>query len=122
MVTVLNFGHILSIDALRALEEKCGAVDVRDIRVHLDMKAPLAPQVEAVVAGVELTPAEWTTRPILVVLPGMMIAASIVLAAICGRRGTFPSVIHLNRGDDGVFRLGEVIDLAEVRSTARLAR
>lgn len=124
MTIVLNFGHPLSADACEGIAEQVATdLDVRNVRVQLDPTVPLAPQVEdVVVQGAGLTAEEWATSPLLVVLPGMAVAAGLVLAAIHGRRGGFVPVVHLVRGQDGVFRLGEVISLAEARETARLAR
>lgn len=123
MTIVLNFAHLISSDAREGIAEQVGDdPDVRNVRVQLDPTAPLALQVEEVIAGVGLTPEEWATSSLLVVLPGMAVAAGLVLAAIHGRRGGFVPVVHLVRGDDGVFRLGEVVNLSEARETARLAR
>jgi hypothetical protein len=119
---VVNFAHPLSEVAQQQLRDQLGEIRIETVRVQLDMSAPLAPQVEALVAEARLTSEEWATSPILVVLPGLAVAASLVLTAIHGRRGCFPRVLHLDRMPDGVFQVGELIDLADARDTARQAR
>lgn len=119
---VFNFSHPLSQDAQAQLGERYGELEIRMVRVHLDMQSPLASQVAAIVDSCGLTPQEWQTKPFLVVLPGASIAAGLVLAEIHGRSGGFPLVASLVSGEDRVFRLAEVIDLSQVRNTARTRR
>lgn len=120
--TVLNFGHPLSDDAQRQLAEVVGEFESTQVRVHLDMIHPLARQVSAIVAGIPLSPEQWATVPLVVVLPGSSVAAALVLTEIHGRCGYFPRIATLVSGEDRVFRLGEILDLAAVRNAARQTR
>jgi hypothetical protein len=119
---VLNFSHPLSAEAVQQLTEKIGEFEARSIRVQLDMLQPLSAQVEQVADSVGFTPAEWQTQPFVVVLPGASVATGLLLAEIHGRSGGFPRIVSLVSGEDRVFRLGEVIDLTQVRNNARTRR
>ncbi len=123
MTYLINFGHPLSAEALTALESY-GVQEgtVIDIRVQLDMNAPLAPQMEKIADDIPFDQQRWATEPVLVCLPGASVAAGLILAIFHGRMGGFSRVISLNRGEDGIFRLAEVIDLQFVRNHARLSR
>lgn len=119
---VLNFAHPLSADTVEQLTDQFGEFETRMVRVQLDMLSPLPDQIRQVVDNAGLEPAEWQTRPFAVVLPGASIAAGVLLAEIHGRSGGFPLVVSLVSGEDRVFRLGEVIDLSQVRNDARTRR
>lgn len=119
---VLNFSHPLSPDAVSELELRFGELDVRSIRVQLDMSQPLTTQVVAVVDSVGFTPTEWQTTAFVVVLPGASIATGLLIAELHGRSGGFPRVVSLVSGEDRVFRVQEVIDLQDARNDARTRR
>ncbi len=93
--------------------------------VQLDEQQPLAPQLQRLVAGLGVSAADWQTRPLLVILPGYAPAAAGLLAAIHGRRGHFPTIVHIRRQAGSVptvYEAGEIIDLQAVRTTARNER
>lgn len=120
---LLNFGHPLSADTLEELKDHgVTPEEVQNIRVQLDMEQPLAPQISQIIDGIPRSPDQWATEPALVNLPGAAIAAGLVVAELHGRSGSFPRVLSLLRGEDGVFRLGQLIDLQSVRDEARKAR
>lgn len=119
---VLNFSHPLSTDAQAQLSERYGEFETRQIRVQLDMTAPMTPQVIALVETVGLTPDQWQTEQYLVVLPAVTVAAGILVSEVAGRSGTLPSVVSLVSGEDRVFRISEVIDLQQIRNEARKSR
>lgn len=119
---LVNCGHPLSDDAAAELASRIGEYDTVMVPVNLDVEAPLAEQVATAIADTGISSEDWQTRGIVVGLPGMSAAAGIVLAEVHGRSGSFPRVLHLVRGGDGVFRLGEIIDLMQVRGTARSSR
>lgn len=119
---LINCGHPLSGEAADELEAYIGAYDTVTVRVQLDVELPLAQQVTAAIDGAGLSSEDWQTRGFIVNLPGMSVATALVLAEINGRSGSHPRVLHLVRGEDGVFHLGEVLDLSMVRNTARQTR
>lgn len=119
---LINCGHPLSGDAAVELADRIGEYDTVTVSVHLDVEKPLAEQVATAIADAGISSEDWQTRGVVVALPGMSVAAGLVLAEVHGRSGSFPRVLHLVRGEDGVFRLGEIVDLMQVRSTARSSR
>lgn len=119
---VLNFGHPLSDAAQAELVESIGEFETVLARVSLDMDSPLEPQLVAVVEGMEVSSEAFQTRSLVVVLPGASVAAGIVLAMLHGRSGNWPKIMHLVRADDGVFHVGELVDLQRTRNTARTSR
>ncbi len=108
---------------MEQLREEYGAdLEVRDVHVQLDMDERLAPQIVSCADSAGLAAREWQTMPIIIVLPGMAIAAAAMVAELHGRMGYFPCVVKLLSGPDRVFVVGEVLDLADVRSKARQTR
>jgi hypothetical protein len=72
-----------------------------------------------------LTPEEWQTAPLLVVLPSLNYIAAIVLAELHGRMGYFPSVVRLRPVEDALpprYEVTEIINLQGVRDAARKKR
>lgn len=120
---VLNFAHPLSETATRQLSEALlnAPIDERRIPVQLDLTAPLAPQIVAAVDACDLDPTQWQLTPFLLNLPGMSVAAALVLAEIHGRCGFFPRILRLVQ-IGGTFELAELIDLSIVRAAARQRR
>lgn len=119
---LINCGHPLSGAAADELTDRIGAYDTVVVRIQLDVEKSLAEQVTTAIAEAGISSEDWQTRGIVLNLPGMSVAAGLVLAEVNGRSGSFPRVLHLVRGEDGVFHLGEVLDLMQVRSTARQTR
>lgn len=119
---VLNFGHPLHADAEAQLRHLVGEFETESVSAHLDFETELAPQVQAALDGVALSREEWATMPIVAILPGMSAAAALVVAELAGRTGALPRIAVLSRGDDGVFRLKEIIDLQQGRNVARTRR
>lgn len=119
---VLNFGHPLSDEAQAELSDTIGEYETVLARVSLDMESPLAPQLSAIVDAMGISPETFQTHRLVVVLPGASVAAAIILAEVHARSGNWPMTLHLSRGEDGVFHVGELIDLQLVRNTARTTR
>ena len=119
---VLNFGHPLSDAAQAELADVIGEFDTVLARVSLDMESPLGPQIATVVEGMKLSSEQLQTRRLVAILPGASVAAALVLAEIHGRSGNWPTIVHLVRAEDGVFHMGELVDLQQTRNTARTSR
>ena len=88
----------------------------------IELVEPLAEQVTNAITAAGVSSEAWQTRGVVVALPGMSAAAALVVAEVHGRTGSFPRVVHLVRGEDGIFHLGEVIDLMTIRGAARQTR
>jgi hypothetical protein len=95
------------------------------LTTHFDEQQPFPPQVAALLAQVELTPAAWQGEPILVVLPSLNFIAAALLAELHGRMGYFPPVVR-TRPVAGMiprqFEVAEILDLQAIRDRARSQR
>lgn len=124
---LLNFSHPLSPEQLDRLAELTGQpIDtVLSYPAQFDQSAPFIPQVEALIDRVPLTPEQWQTTPLLVVLPSLNYIAAIVLAELHGRMGYFPAIVRLYPIEGAVpsrFEVAEIINLQAVRDSARKKR
>jgi hypothetical protein len=124
---LLNFSHPLTPAQLTQLEALTGARVERMIAVpaQFDTGQPFVPQVEAMLAQVQLTAEEWQTMPLLVVPPALNFITAVLLPELHGRMGYFPAIVRLGPVADSVppaFEVAEVINLQAVREAARLHR
>lgn len=124
---LLNFAHPLTPDHLAAVETLTGAPIARVIQAQSQFEAgqPFAPQAQALVARVGLTPEEWQTLPLLLNLPSLSSIAALVLAEIHGRAGYFPAVLRLRPVPESVppqWDVAEIVDLQAVREAGRRLR
>jgi hypothetical protein len=88
-------------------------------------RKPVIPQVQALIEQMPLTPEEWQTAPLLVVLPSLNYIAAIVLAELHGRMGYFPPIVRLRPVEEALpprYEVIEVINLQGVRDAARKKR
>ncbi len=124
---LLNFSHPLT-PAMRAqIEALAGEAVGREIAVlpQFDEQQPFAQQVSALLAGVQLSPEEWQTEPILVVLPSLNFIAALLLAELHGRMGYFPTAVRTRPAGDGLprrYEVAELLDLQGAREAARRRR
>ena len=115
--TVVNFSHPLSDVAV----EQLGHPEIENVRVQIDLSAPIAQQIVEIVDGIK-TPVDGTVAGLAIVLPGMSEATAFLLAELHGRMGGFPNIIPLRRDDElGIFVVAEegVQSLDRVRSESR---
>ena len=124
-VTILNFSHPLHPDTLKEIEDALGyQTEVRQLQVQFDPSTPFAPQVDSLLDKVNMSPDEWQTTPMVVLPPALASAAVLLVAAIHGRRGSFPVVARLRRADDLIERwqLAEIMDIQGERDMQRAYR
>ena len=117
ILRIVNFSHPLSEAAI----EQLGHPELENVRVQIDLDAPVAPQIVDIVDGVE-TRLDGTVAGLAIVLPGMSEATAYLLAEIHGRMGGFPNIVPLRRDDEmGVFVVASegVQALDRVRRAAR---
>lgn len=126
MTTVLfNFGHPFSDAAKAQLDELFPGLTIVSVPVQLDLGQSLPPQIHDIVdravqaAGLDAD--QIQTKPVLANLPGMSVAAALVLAELSGRTGYLPRVTQLVQ-KDGIFVIGDVVDLQVARNDARKSR
>jgi len=126
-VILINFSHPLAPEQMTQLEELVGQPVDRVIAVmpHFDEQRPFVPQLQELMAQIDLSPVQWQTEPILVLLPALNFIAGLVLAELHGRMGYFPPVVR-TRPVAGVvprrYEVAEVLDLQAVREAARERR
>lgn len=124
---LLNFSHPLTPAQQAQIEALTGQSIARiiDAMPHFDEQQPFPPQLQALVAQVALTPTQWQSEPLLVVLPSLNFIAAALLAELHGRMGYFPPVVRTRPVADVVprrFEVAEILDLQGIREMARKAR
>jgi hypothetical protein len=120
---VLNFSHPLTHEHLTQIEtfaEK-RIERVLEFKVHFENEYPFRPQLDELMKQVVLTSNEWETKSILVNLPSLNFIAALVLAEIHGRMGHFPRILRIRPVRD-TYEVAEILDLRNVRETARQER
>ena len=124
---LLNFSHPLT-DAQRAqIEALTGSplTNIINAPTQFDEQAPFAPQVQALLATIDLSAEAWQTAPILVLLPSLNFIAAALLAELHGRMGYFPTVVRTRPVADAVprrYEVAELLDLQGIRESARKQR
>lgn len=124
---LLNFSHPIT-DAQRAqIEALTGTPISRTLAVmpQFDEQQPFVPQLAGLLAQVDLTPEEWQSEPLVVVLPSLNFIAAGLLAELHGRMGYFPAVVRTRPVADATPRrygVAEILDLQRLRENARHAR
>jgi hypothetical protein len=124
---VLNYSHPLTAAHRADIEALTGSAiaEVRDIPTQLDPETPFGPQIVALAEAAELTPAQWQTQALLVVLPALNYAAALLLAELHGRMGYFPPVVRLRPVAGALpprYEVAEVLDVQTQRAEARQRR
>ena len=127
MMILFNFSHPLLPAHLDRIAELSGDAVERVIEVdsQVDPQTPLTPQVSAMVDRCGLSPVEWQTLPILIVLPSLNFSASVLLAEIHGRAGHFPAIVRIRPVVNEIatgYEVAELINLQTVRDDARQQR
>lgn len=124
---LLNFSHAITPMQKTQIATLAGQGITRiiDMPIRLDEQQPFPPQLQTLVAQVALTPTQWQSEPLLVVLPSLNFIAAALLAELHGRMGYFPPVVRTRPVADVVprrFEVAEILDLQGIRETARKAR
>ncbi len=126
-MTLLNFSHPITPAQRAQIKALTGQSVGRELAAmpQFDEQQPFGPQVDALLAQIDLTPAQWQGEPILVVLPSLNFIAALLLAELHGRMGYFPAIVRLRPAADSLpprFEVAEIINLQAVRETARARR
>ncbi|MEZ4737474.1 MAG: CRISPR-associated protein Csx15 [Caldilineaceae bacterium] len=124
---LLNFSHPLTPAQQTQIEALTGQAVARAIDVHtqFDDQQPFPPQLAVLLAQIDLTPAQWQSEPLLVVLPSLNFIAAALLAELHGRMGYFPPVVRTRPVADVVprrYEVAEILDLQTLRERARRGR
>lgn len=124
---LLNFSHPITPAQKEQIEALTQEKIQRTIAVmpQFDEQAPFTPQVQELLAQVELTPEEWQGAPLLVVLPSLNFIAAALLAELHGRMGYFPPIVRTRPVANAVprrYEVAEILDLQAIREAARRQR
>jgi hypothetical protein len=124
---LLNFSHPITQAQQAQIEALTGQsiAQTIDAMPHFEEQQPFGPQLQALLTQVALTPTQWQSEPILVVLPSLNFIAAALLAELHGRMGYFPPVIRTRPVADVLprrYEVAELLDLQGIRETARKAR
>lgn len=124
---LLNFSHPITPAQQSQIEVLTGQTIARaiDVPTQFDEQQPLGPQLQALLAQIDLTPAQWQSEPLLVVLPSLNFIAAALLAELHGRMGYFPPIVRTRPVADAVprrYEVAEILDLQGIRDMARKAR
>ncbi len=124
---LLNFSHPITPAQAAQIEALTGQSITRtiDTPTQFDEQQPFAPQLAALLAAIDLTPAQWQGEPILVMLPSLNFIAGMLLAELHGRMGYFPPVVRTRPVADTVprrYEVAEILDLQKTREAARRKR
>jgi len=124
---LLNFSHPITPAQQAQIEALTGQriAQTIDAMPHFDEQQPFTPQLQTLLAQVALTPAQWQSEPLLVVLPSLNFIAAALLAELHGRMGYFPPVVRTRPVANAVprrYEVAEILDLQGIRETARKAR
>jgi hypothetical protein len=127
-VTVVNFTDHPLTDAQRV--QLADLMDlslarVVDVPAHVDLQAPLVPQVRDLVASVGWDAETWQTQPVVINPPGLAPLTAVLLAELHGRLGYFPTLMRVRPVADVVprrYEVAELLNLQAVRDAARRRR
>jgi len=124
---LLNFSHPLTAAQLAQIEAITGqAIQTHmDVPVQFDEQQPFGPQLAALMAAIDLSPTQWQSEPILVVLPSLNFIAAALLAELHGFMGSFPPAVRTRPVANTLprrYEVAEILDLQEVREAARRGR
>lgn len=126
-MNIVNFAHPLTAENLTQIGRLTGLEPDRvlDVPSQIDVVAPLVPQLEDMVADIDLTAIQWQAEPLVVNLPSLNYSAAIVLSLLQGRIGHFPSILRLRPDPWSAvprFEVAEIINLQAARDAARSTR
>lgn len=126
-MTIINFFHPLTAEQVASVERICGN-HVDRILVgssQIDQTSGLVEQVGALLDALPLSPDDWQTESLLLVLPALNYSAAVMLADIHGRMGHFPTIVRISPIPKSVptrYDVLELIDLQRVRDAGRTNR
>lgn len=124
-VIILNFSHPLTPAQAAQIVALAGEPISQTVEVAatFDAQTPYGDQLAALLDHIALTPAQWQSGELLLVLPSLNTIAALVLAAVHGRSGGFPPVVRLRPAPGSVLRryeVAELLDLQRVREAMRV--
>lgn len=124
---LLNFSHPLSAAQCAQIEAMTGQSieTLHELPVQFDAQRPFGQQVHDLVQRVPLSPVDWQTQQLLIVLPALNFIAALLLAELHGLMGYFPTVVRLRQVSGSVppvYEVAELLNLQYARSMGRKQR
>jgi transposase len=124
---LLNFSHPITQDQRAQIEALTGGPihQMLSAMPQFDEQLPFVPQIHALLAQIELTPEQWQSEPILVVLPSLNFITAALLAELHARMGYFPAMVRTRPVAGAVprrYEVAEILDLQAIREAARRQR
>lgn len=126
-MNLLNLSHPLTPSQLERIQTLVGqpASAVIEARVQFDVERSFTEQAVALIDSLGITPDRWQAEAWLVVLPSLNYITAVLLAELHGRMGHFPAMVRLRPVANALiteFEVAEIINLEQVRQTARTRR
>ena len=121
-ILVLNFAHPLTVQQQAQIEELSNTTieNIITIPTLINEEEPLEPQIASLIDAVDQSTQDWHKRDILINPPGYAPAAILLLAAIHGRIGHFPTLIRMRPKHASVttYEVIELLNLQTIRDAA----
>lgn len=124
---LLNFSHPITPAQQAQIEALAGMPITRTLALmpQFDEQQPFAPQLADLLAQIDLTPEQWQSEPLLVVLPSLNFITAGLLAELHGRMGYFPALVRTRPVAGATprrYEVAEILDLQILRENARHSR
>lgn len=121
---ILNYAHPITADQRSQIEALIGGPisDIKQIKTHVDLAQPFAPQIIALADAAGLSGEEWSGAPLLINPPALNFAAVALLAELHGRMGYFPACLRMRPIEGSIpprYEVAEILNLQDIRHAAR---
>jgi hypothetical protein len=126
-MNLLNFSHPLTPAQYEAVQSILGGpfATITEAKAQFDPEQAFTPQAVALLDSLNVDSGRWQGEGWVVVLPSLNYIAAVLLAELHGRMGHFPTMIRLRPAQQNlvtVYEVAEIINLEQVRQTARTRR
>jgi len=126
-MNLLNFSHPLTPAQHEAVQAILGGpfATITEAKAQFEPEKEFTPQAVALLDSLNVDSGRWQGEGWVVVLPSLNYIAAVLLAELHGRMGHFPTMIRLRPAQQNlvtVYEVAEIINLEQVRQTARTRR
>lgn len=124
---ILNLSHPLTPEQAETIQRLTNRSIERVVALpaQFDHQQPFGPQLDELMAPIDLTPEQWQSGSILVNPPSLNFITALLLAELHGRMGYFPPIVRLRPVKDALpprYEVAEILNLQAVRDAARRKR
>ncbi len=119
-IKVISFGHLIPQEIRDQILAQWSGATFLEVPFTLNMSLPLLPQIEIYIQKIILT---GDSAPF-IILPGVSVAAALIVVAIHRLLGRFPFIVELTKKAEArwQWKLKEVHDLDLIRVNSRQKR